>query len=250
MHRLSLLLVPLALLALAPRPAAANDKELRAVVEKAIKAHGGADKLNKYLAQTVTMKGKINVMEMTIDFVGEAATLLPDRMKVHIEFEVAGQAIKFTQVLNKDKGWLKINDMVMELNKDQMADAREELHVNTVTAQLTPLLKKEYTLSSLGEVKVDGKPAIGIQASRKGYRDINLYFDSKTLLLVKTEHRSKDEQGKEVTQTTYYSEFKEFSGLKVATKFKIKRDDKDFMEATASDVKLEEKLSDDTFAKP
>src|SRR5262249_5888173 len=143
-----------------------------------------------------------------------------------------------------------VDDTLETMDKDRLAESREELHVIAVTAQLTPLLKKDYKLSDLGDVKVDGKPAVGIHVTRKGYRDIKLYFDPKTMLLAKVEHRVKDDQGQEVAEETYYSDYKDVSGMKAAHTLKIKRDGQDYLDATLSDVKLQEKLSDDTFAKP
>jgi hypothetical protein len=250
MSRPSLLLIPLAALALGPRPASADEKELRATLTNVIKAHGGAAKLNKYLGSTATMKGKISIMGMRLPFTGEVATQLPDKAKLNLDIMAGGETLKFVQVVNKDKGWSKLDDMVAKMSKDELAEAREDLHVTTVTTQLTPLLKKEYTLATLGDVKVDDKPAIGIRVSRKGFRDVNLYFDKKTLLLVKAEHRAKDDDGNEVTQVTYYSDYKDVSGVKVAHRVKIKRDDKDYLDARITDGTLEEKLSDDTFAEP
>ena len=236
---------------LSSRPALADDKEVRDTLEKAIKAHGGADKLNKHLASTGNMKGKVHVMETTFEFTGEIASQAPDKLKVTIEFEAGGMAFKVIQVFNKDKGWASLNNTVMEMDKDQLAEAREELHASEVTNRLTPLLDKEYKLSSLGEVKVNEKPATGIQVTRKGYRDMNLYFDKKTNLLVKTERRVRDDMSKqEMTQEEFLEDHKDISGLMVPQKLKIKRDGKDFLEGEMTDYKILEKLPDDTFAKP
>src|SRR5437016_4035413 len=66
---------------------------------------------------------------------------------------------------------------------------------------LAPLLKeKAYTLSTLDEIKVDGKPAVGVKVSAKGHRDIELYFDKESHLPVKTVRFSIDpETRKEAT---------------------------------------------------
>ena len=81
---------------------------------------------------------------------------------------------------------------------------------------LVPLLNKGFQLASLGEIKVDGKLAIGVRVSHKGHRDINLFFDKDKGLLVKSEMTVKDPMagGKEVTQETLYSDYKEVSGVK------------------------------------
>jgi len=58
-------------------------------------------------------------------------------------------------------------------------------------AMLAPLKDKAYTLAPIGEVKVEDRPALGLRVSRKGNRDINLYFDKKTYLRVKTNTASR-----------------------------------------------------------
>jgi hypothetical protein len=101
-------------------------------------------------------------------------------------------------VIKNDSGWTKVNDIVIDLNGDQIAEAREQTHGRWVTT-LLPLLGPEYKLAGRGEVKVQDRPAYGVIVSRADRRDVQLFFDKETHLLVKTEQRVKDESGKEMT---------------------------------------------------
>jgi hypothetical protein len=252
--RTHLLLTAVFGLILAAAPAARADAEAdaRAIIDKAIKAHGGADNLNKYKAMVAKMKGKVEVNGMTIDYSSTASVQSPDKMRVDTEVEVMGQKFTFVQILNGDKGWIKVLDKVMEMDKDQVAEAREHLYASWV-GTLAPLTDKAFKLSPMGESKVDGKDAVGVQVSYKDRRDVNLFFDKKTGMLVKTETRSKDLLGgnnQEFTAETFHSSYKEFNGIQRPVKLILKRDGKDFGEAEITEYEGKEKLDDSVFAKP
>ncbi len=225
--------------------------ELQAVLAKAIKAHGGEANLAKCKASTTKMKGTVNINGMSIDMTTEVMAQIPGQMKMTSEIEVMGMKFTVLQVFNGDKGWIKLNDKVMELDKDAVAEAREQMHGHWIVS-LLPLRDKAYKLSSAGTAQVDGKEAIGILVTHKDYRDITLFFDKETGLLVKTEGRAKDVQngGQEYTAETFLSNYKDFGGVQRPTKAKLKRDGKDFAELETTDFQVHDKLEDSVFAKP
>jgi hypothetical protein len=239
-------------LAATPALRADADAEVRAVIDKAIKAHGGADNLAKFKCSIVKMKGKVEVAGMSIDFTSTVSVQAPDKMKIDMDFEVMGNKFTFVQVLNGDKGWVKLADKVSDLDKDQAAETVERLHATRV-ASLVVLTDKAFKLSPMGESKVNCKDAIGVQVSHKDRRDVNLFFDKKTGLLLKSETRSKDLIGgndQEFTAETFYTDYKDFDGTKRATKQSVKRDGKDFVEVEITDIETKEKLDESVFAKP
>ncbi len=229
----------------------AQDAEVKAVLDKAIAAHGGADHLAKDKAVTMQTKGKIHAIGDGVDFTGEIASQLPDRLRFEMTLTVMGTDLKIKQVVKGDKGWVAVNDTVMELTKEQMAEAKEQMHVAAVT-RLVALRDKAYKLAPLGEAKVEGKDAVGIRVEHEGRRDVSLFFDKKTGLLLKTETRGKDPMAgdNEFTAETLYDDYRKVDASPVAHKVTIKRDGKLFIESTNSDVKVAEKLDDSTFDKP
>jgi outer membrane lipoprotein-sorting protein len=228
-----------------------DQSEARAVVDKAIQAMGkdAAAKAMKYKGATMKIKGTVHVMGTAIPYTGDFASQLPEQSRVNIEGTVMGQTFKVTVVVNGDKGWIKLMDQTMDLDKEKLAEEREGNYARWVTA-LTPLTDKAFTLSPVGEVKVDKTEAIGIKVSRKDHRDINLFFDKKTHLLLKSETRVKDDSGKEVTQEVLYSDYKEVDGIKHPMKITINRDGDKFLDGETTDLKLVEKLDESEFAKP
>ncbi len=252
MRRVVCLAVAVALAA-AGAARAEQKSDAKAVVEKAIKATGGEDNLAKLKSFTFKMKGKWYGMGDGIDYTGEAAVQLPDKSRVTIESDVGGNKFAFIQVSNGDKLWTKIGDDSKAVeDKDQIKEAKEDRYADQV-ASLLPLVKeKGFKLEPVGEVKVDGKPAVGVKVSHEGHRDINLFFDKESGLLVKSEHVIKDAMagGAEQQQETIYSDFKEVGGVKHAMKVVINRDGKKYIDSEVSDLVPNAKLDEKTFEKP
>src|SRR5262249_42655075 len=152
--------------------------------------------------------------------------------------------------VNGNKGWTQVMGTTQELDKDAMAEAKENFYAERVK-NLAPLTGKGFKLEPLGEAKVGKREAVGVKVSHKGHRDVNLYFDKKTGLLLKAERRAKDPMaGTEFTQADLYDDYKEVEGIQHARKLTILRDDKKFVTGVLSDYKPLEKLDNDVFAKP
>ena len=235
----------------APVRAEDDAKVARGVIDKAIKAHGGAENVKKYPGAVSAFKGTFRGMGMELPMSGEITILGATKVKVALEIEAGGQKISVVNVVDGNKGWAKVADTVTELDKDQMTEAVERQHAGWV-ASLTPLVDgKGFTLATTGEHKVGEAKAVGVKVSAKGKRDVDLYFDKETGLLLKHESRVKDEgSGQEVTEETFHSEYKEVQGTKQAMKVVTKRDGKDFMDAEMSSIQLSEKVDDTVFVKP
>jgi outer membrane lipoprotein-sorting protein len=243
-----------ALLAVAGAPCSRADEaaDMKALLDKALKAHGGTENLTKYKAATVKIKGVFHGLDQPIDYTGALAHQAPDQFRVEIQGEVGGFAFKRIQVVNGDKGWIQLMDKTDEMTKEQMAEAKEGMHAQAVV-QLAALTGKEYKLSTLGEAKVGDRTAVGVRVEYKGRRDVNLYFDKENGLLLKSETRIKDVEGggdKEYTHETYYSDYKKVEGMQIPFKQKINRDGKLFVESEVTEVKPAEKVDDGLFGKP
>lgn len=236
---------------LAAAPVRADDAaDARALVEKAVKAQGGREKLEKFAAHTLKFKGSFHGMGQAIPMTGDLITQGADRTKMDLEVDAGGMKVRFVIVLAGDKGWTRMGDATTEMDKDQLAEAQEQAYAGWVS-NLTPLKDKAFTLATTGEAKVNDRPALGVKVTRKGHRDIDLFFDKETGLLVKTETRVKDEgSGQEVTEENYPDGYKEVEGVKMPMKFTVKRDGKLWVDGEATDYQLAEKLDAGVFAKP
>jgi hypothetical protein len=222
----------------------------RTLVAKAVHAHGGAAKLAQLPAVSAKLKGTFHGLGEAVAFTGEFAAQGSDRLKLALEAEAGGQKFRLVHVLNGNQGWNKVNEDTAEMDKEDLAEAKEQAYAGWV-ATLVPLQDRAFTLASLGEVHVDGRPALGVRVSSQGHRDVNLYFDKETSLLVKTETRVKDDaSGQEMTEEMFLTDYQDVQGTKQAVKLTIKRDGKPYLESEVSDYQLAEKLDASVFAQP
>jgi hypothetical protein len=220
-----------------------EEKDARAIVEKAIKAAGGEANLAKHNSVTMKEKGTYYGLGDGLPYTGIYSIEFPDKFRVEIEGV-------FIIVLNGDKAWSKKDGETKEMSKDELA-LQISNHRAGWIASLLPLKNKAFQLTAMGEAKVGDQAARIVQVTRKDYPEVKLYFAKDTGLLVKTEYRTKaEEQGfKEVTQTTDYSDYRDADGAKVAHKFAIKRDGKIYVEAEVTELKTG-KLDAKLFGKP
>jgi len=236
-------------LALAGGLTLAQEDESRALIDKAIKAHGGEKALAKTKAGESKGKGTIHLMG-GIEFTADNYAQMPDKFKSVMRLTVMNMNITVTQGFDGKKLWIQVNDKTMDLD-DKLVDTVKEALYAEHLATLVPLKDKGVKLSPLGETKVEGRAAVGVQASSKGHKDVNLFFDKTTNMLLKLELRTVDPMsGQEVTQEKIYLEYKDVDGAKTPSKLLVHQDGKKFLEMEISDIKVVDRLDDSIFAKP
>jgi len=235
-----------------PVPMHADDSDVQAILDKAIEAHGGADKLTKFPAATVKGKGSVTVADQKIDFTQSNAVQFPGQFRFEAQIDASGATYTFLILVDGDKGWMQLPGQdIQEMDKEAITEMKEQVHALSV-CRLAPLKDKAYTLSPLGEAKIGDKEAVGIHVTHKDHADVNLYFDRKSGLLLKMERRAKDsiDGNKEYTAEMFYSDYKEIDGVQHAMKETLKRDGKEYLTTEISELLHQEKLDASTFAKP
>jgi outer membrane lipoprotein-sorting protein len=242
-RRVAMLVSGLVALAFVVPVRAEDSGDAKGVIEMAIKAAGGEEKLAKIKAMTWKEKGTFYGMGDGLPYMGTYAVQWPDKYKMEIENV-------FAIVVNGDKGWVKQGDAT-DMSKEQLDEAKEERYAGYVST-LIPLKDSAYNLALIGEAKVADHPAVGVKVTHAGHREVKLYFDKESGMLVKMEHNVKDEMqgGKEIDQASIFSDFKDVDGVKLPHKVLIMREGKKFVEAEDFDIKPAEKLDAGVFAKP
>jgi hypothetical protein len=226
-----------------------GQNEARAVIEKAIKAHGGEAYLKKYPAAVLKIKGHLEILG-GFDLTQEMRFQLPDKFRQDSEFEVMGQQIRSSVIYNAGKAHLEVNGQKIDMG-DKLIESLKDGTRLMVAGKLVPLRDKGYELSIVGEANVNDKPAIGVRVVKEGQRDLILYFDKKTSLTVKMEHRTVDPMSEqELTEERIITEYQKVDGVPEPKKILINRDGKKFLEAEVVEMKLHEKLDDGDFKLP
>jgi hypothetical protein len=242
-------LVPLLALGLVAGPLAAADRDTAlAVIEQAIKAHGGADALNKAQTAVRTSSGTTSLFGKDLAFSDEMTWQLPDRFRLAIEVGTGQDKTHLTTVVNPDKGWQTTGGMVMDLGPDRLEDLRDEAYALWLTT-LTPLRKEGVELTPLPDAKAGSRSAAVVKVASKGHADVRLFFDKDTGLLLKLE-RSAREAGVMVDKEYLYSDHKDFDGVKLPTKLQELINGKRYIDLTNISYKFPRTVNDAVFARP
>jgi hypothetical protein len=228
----------------------ADEQEAKAVIDKAIKAMGGEEKLSKVKAFSTKGKGTIVIDCNDIAFTFE--TTAKGIGQYHSAFEGEADGNKFTgaTVIDGDKGWRKLDENIEELKAEELANEKRNAYLEITPVLLVPLKGKGFKLDVVGEEKVDGTPTTAVRVTGPDGKDFTLYFDKERGLPIKLNGRVVDWQGQEFTQDTTFEEYKEFDGIKVATKSKSKKDGDRYVEVDGMEFKRLDEVDPDTFAKP
>jgi hypothetical protein len=220
------------------------------ILDKAIKAHGAEKAPKDKKASTFKVNGTVHTMGMDLEFTGEYQTQEPGKIRQVINATVMGTDFERLVVINGDKGWARVQGTTSDLGKVALEAAKEEFYAGRV-AELTGLKDKGYKLAVLAEKKVGDRPAVGISVAHEGHKDIFLYFDKETGMLVMSEWQAVDgNSGQEYKREERYGNYKVVDGVKRPHKLDILRDGEKFAEAEVTEYKMLQKLDDSTFERP
>jgi hypothetical protein len=223
--------------------------EADAIIDKAAKAHGGAENLSKERAVRSRGTGTLEIMGLTLNFTQENVAG-GGKFKESMTISFMGNESLVVTVFDGTNAWVKSPMEVKALDGKLLDEIKEAAYMARL-GRLAFIKDKSVELTPLGEAKVNDRPVVGVRVSSKGHRDLNMYFDKETGLLTKTERRALDAQTmQEVTEERLIQGYQDADGMKVAKKVVINRDGKKFMEIEVKEVTFPDKLDDGEFAKP
>ena len=186
----------------------ASAQSLNDILEKHFKVVG-QDKL--VAAQTYFMKAKISQMGMDLPM--EMKMKRPDKFR--LEMEMQGQ--KMIQAYDGEKGWMIapwLSPDPQDLAGDQLKQAMDQAGFE---GELYDYEKKGHSADFVGKVNVDGKEAYRIKLTAKDGSIKNYFIDAGTYLITKVKAKI-SAMGQEVEVVQKMSDYKDFDGMKMATK--------------------------------
>lgn len=230
-----------------------NDQEARAILDKAVKAHGGEERLSKIKTWHNKSKGTLySPAEMT--FAQEVLFQAPSQMKVITHVELEDKKTVFVTIINGDKASLYVDGQARDLGGkgEKILTEIKELLYHAQILRFEVLRKdKTVQLKTLPEIKIKDRPAVGVRVSAKGHRDFDLYFDKEKWLLVKTEWQTYNPATDQLVREENFNEsWKEIDGVQVATKNIIRRDGKKYLESEVTEVEFKDKIDESVFTEP
>src|SRR5262249_36799618 len=114
--------------------------ELKDLLDKAIKAHGGEEKLAKIKAARTKTKGTIE-LGGGLAFTQEIVYQIPDKFKESMELTVNGNQVRVVTTVNKDKASIQANGQAVDVTdaiKTELKEAKNAMQI----ARLLPLKKE------------------------------------------------------------------------------------------------------------
>jgi hypothetical protein len=226
--------------------ARADDKGAMATVDKAINALGGAEKLGKVSAFSWKAKGTITFNGNENDFNSQVTIKGLDQYRR----ESSNDEFRVVVVLDGTKGWRKFGDNSSELEGDALANEKRTVYLNVIPITLVGLKGNGFKCEVSGEEKVGDKPAVVLKVTGPDGKDFTLYLDKESGLPVKEVAKVLGFQGDEYTSETTFADYKDFGGIKKATKVVVKRDGEPFQTWELTEFKVLDKVDAETFTEP
>jgi hypothetical protein len=224
----------------------ADEQDAKAIVDKAIKALGGEEKLAKVESFSTKTKGTVNFNGNENDFSSNTTIKGLD----HLRREFGNDQFHGIVVLNGDKGWRKFGDDTTDLEGDALGNEKRGIYLQVIPVTLMALKGKDFKIETAGEEKVRDKPAVVLKITGPDGKDFTLSFDKESGLPVKQVAKVLSFQGEERTQETTYADYKDFDGIKRASKVEVKRDGETFQVMEITEFKVLDKVDPDTFNEP
>jgi hypothetical protein len=214
-----------------------------AVIDRALNAGGGTDKIKQFKA--VSFKGEATIAGETMPIAGLFAG--PRLFRLQMEPAKDGPLI---MVASGDTIWAKKGaDDLQEIhagNAKELFQACCDLFYGIgLPDQLLALKDQAYKLTLVGEQQANGVQATVLRVNHELHPEALLFFDKETGLPVKVQLKLAKTQEAEI----FFDDYKEVSEVKHFTKIRLRTGDKT-LELVLREIQLLKKYDSAAFKKP
>jgi hypothetical protein len=131
-----------------------------------------------------------------------------------------------------------------------IAVEKRNAYLDVVPVLIVPLKRNGFKLDSASDEKIGDKAVAIVRVTGPEGKDFTLYFDKESGLPVKMNGLVADGEGEEAMHETTFEEYKDFDGIKVATRSRIRRGDKRYIEIEGMELKVLANVEPETFVEP
>jgi hypothetical protein len=195
----------------------------RAILDKAIEALGGADKLKQAKAIQWKAVGKLSFATQTLTVTMQDR----DHFRSLTEEEWGvGNASVWTEIAG-DKGrerkeGTEEGKAEADLTKEQIAQTKSHLFFDMLPFTLLPLRDPDFKLELAGTEAIGGQPAVGIQVTPPAGKPFTLHFDKASGRPVRASRTLVNHQGEEFVKEFTFKNYKDYDGIRVATPHEVR----------------------------
>ncbi len=217
----------------------------KAIVARAVKAHGGGARLRAVKDVSTRMKMSVTTPNGAIDGQMMVVVRLPSQSR--IEMTMFGQS--GVQVLNGEKGWASDGSQIRELDAEQMQAMR-----SGVKTQVLPLLVRlaggDVQVGWVGEGKV-GAEAVDVVQVVDSEAMARLSFARGSGLLLRLEQEEPSMfGGDKVPMARLYSDFRTVDGLMVPYRTERQAHGQKLIEDAVTSMSVNKGVADSQFQRP
>ncbi len=224
----------------------AGDSDAKSILDKAITALGGAEKLTKIEAFSMKAKGTVVIDGKESDTTSEVIYKGLD----HFRRDFGNDQFHGVIVVDGDKGWRKLGDNSSTINRAGVANEKRNVYLLVIPITLVPVEGSGFKFETAGEEKIGDRPAFILKVTGPDAKDFTLSFDKESGLPVKLVAKVMGLRGQQVTIESTYGEYKDFGGIKKATRIQTKRDGEKNQDIEVTEFKVLDKVDPDAFAEP
>jgi hypothetical protein len=220
----------------------------RQIIKRAIEAQGGEEQVVKLIKPwRAKVKGKAGLLEINGEILHQSLT----KGRIATTIGVGPASMEVVAVANGIKSWRRIAGFTSDVTGKELEEMEDGGYRSLRVRFLLPLLQEPgFELSRLPDATVSDKPTRGIRVKSKGHRDIDLYFDQGTGLLVKSESRITVPGKPAIVLEQISSNYRDFGGVKMATKFTKFENHKLTSVEEIVDLTFVDRIDDREFEKP
>lgn len=222
----------------------------KAVLARAIEAHGGMETLARNRMDRVRLKGMMVVQDREVPFEAETVMNLPEgfRNQVTLMAGTQGQTV-LVQLMHKGKASLFFNGMAQPMPQSQLDEFRETMLIQQAMRLVSLAGESGFSLEWAGQGLVNDRLVDWLLVRAEGRRPLRMSFDRETGYLVRTSHTVLV-GGKPVLQEETYGDFRKLGAYKRPIKMITTRDGKLLVEAQLVDVRYPDRISEAEFLSP
>jgi hypothetical protein len=215
-----MLFVGIAVVLGAPGMAArAEEPRPEEIIDKAIRAHGGEEKLAGLSALTIKER---MVYPDAATWDTQIVVQLPGRYRSERTTSSGGKSSTTLIVIDGEQGWMKLNDHATPYPKTFIESMQKHTVPYVEPRSILRLRARQKNpacqFTTTGEGTVEGRPAVGLRMKLEGGPEATWYFDKETGLLLKEEQRSKRFEGEDEMVETVYGDYQTCDGFPIARK--------------------------------
>lgn len=251
----------------------AGRQEVIDIIEKAIRAEGGREAIERFRSNQAAWRGTGNMQDTNYSINFTVYLDLPDKIRLDQEVYVQpkettvfgilkiqtavnpGKPQRVNTCLNGVESWqwvqnsfgeTSLSDSLSPNPKRQLSAA---LH-NAECLTLEPLLGNDFILTKLLDYPLMSDRYLAIKVQKSGYSDVVLIFDKDTGLISGIDSESINNKGVVIQGRERYGEFRNYQGLKQPTSSTFSGSDGSFNTMTLVSIFPMRQNNGNVFSRP